>query len=134
MLICQTLSLYISLFSLESTFAKMKMSHQISILYAFINLTLILICGYTFVYASTFVLQFFTLSQFSSNSTPKYIVAIKQLYQYLQTIKNLKIVYYNGLTQYPCFEVYIDVDQVNNNKTRRSAPAYFAILVGCPIF
>lgn len=40
----------------------------------------------------------FTVSKFVSNPTTEYIIAIKQLYQYLQAIKDLKIIYYDGLT------------------------------------
>ena len=52
----------------------------------------------------------FILSQFLSNLTIKYMIAVQRVNQYLQAIKDLKIVYYKGFTQYSCLEVYIDVD------------------------
>ncbi len=39
-----------------------------------------------------------TLSRFSSDPTPKHMIAVKRLYQYLQATKDLKIVYRDGLT------------------------------------
>ncbi len=74
-----------------------------------------------------------TLSRFSSDSTPEHMIAVKQLYQYLQATKDLKIVYRDGLTQHPHLEVYTNADWAGNKKTRRSTSTYVAMLAVYPI-
>ena len=75
----------------------------------------------------------FTLSQFSSDPTPEYMIAVKRLYQYLQATKDLKILYHNGLTQYPRLEVYTDAAWAGDKEICRSTLAYVAILLGYSI-
>lgn len=38
------------------------------------------------------------------------MIAVQQIHQYLQTIKDLKIVYRNSLTQYSHLKIYIYID------------------------
>lgn len=47
------------------------------------------------------------------------MTTIKQLYQYLQATKNLKIIYCDGFTEYPCLEIYTNADWAGNKKTQK---------------
>ncbi len=74
-----------------------------------------------------------TLSRFSSDSTSEYMIAVKQLYQYLQATKDLKIIYHDGLTQHLYLEVYTNADWASDKETCRSNSAYITMLARCPI-
>ncbi len=59
------------------------------------------------------------------------MIAIKQLYQFLQAKKDLKIVYRGSLTQHSYLKVYTDLDRAGNKETCRSTSAYVVMLASC---
>lgn len=61
------------------------------------------------------------------------MIPIQRFYQYLQAIKDLKIVYCGDLTKHPYLEVYTDADWAGNKETYRSTSAYIAMLAGYPV-
>ncbi len=83
---------------------------------------------------SNFCFTVLIFSKFLLDLTFEHMIAVKQLYQYLQTIKNLKIVYCDGLTQHFYLEVYTDIDSASDKETCRSTSAYVAMLADCLVF
>ena len=74
-----------------------------------------------------------TLSRFSSNLAAEHCVAVKQVYRYLHSTKNYKLVYSRGHQDFPKLEMYTDADWAGDKETQRSTPDYVALLNGSAV-
>ncbi len=75
----------------------------------------------------------FILSWFLANPTPENTASIKRMYKYLQSKKELKIVYRGSLTSTLRLELYKHANWAEDKKTWKLSSGYISILAGCSV-